>query len=101
MLTALKEVEEALTAYTAELRRNAALRDAERQANRAYQLAEIQLQNGAIGFPDLLQDERILLQAENDLASSNQLLASDQVTVFKTLGGGWQTAPAVKPPKAP
>ncbi len=101
VLTALKEVEEALTAYTAELRRNAALRDAERQANRAYQLAEIQLQNGAIGFPDLLQDERILLQAENDLASSNQLLASDQVTVFKTLGGGWQTAPAVKPPKAP
>ncbi len=101
VLTALKEVEEALTAYTAELRRNAALRDAERQANRAYQLAEIQLQNGAIGFPDLLQDERILLQAENDLASSNQLLASDQVTVFKTLGGGWQTAPAVIPAKAP
>ena len=100
LLTALKEVEEALTAYSAELRRNAALRDADAQAQRGYQLAQVQLQNGAIGFPDLLQDERALLQAEADLAASNQVLVSDQVTVFKTLGGGWETAPPVIPPRA-
>jgi len=101
VLTALKDVEEGLSTYVAELRRNAALRDAQAQAQRAYQLAQVQQLNGAIGFPDLLQDEKALLQAENDLASSNQLLASDQVTVFKTLGGGWEAAPPVTPPKAP
>ena len=101
VLTALKEVEEALTAYAAELRRNAALRDARTQAQRAYNLAQIQLQNGAIGFPDLLQDEKALLQTQSDLAASDQLLVSDQVTVFKTLGGGWETAPPAIPPKAP
>jgi NodT family efflux transporter outer membrane factor (OMF) lipoprotein len=101
VLTALKEVEEALTAYAAELRRNAALADARTQARRAYDLAQVQLQNGAIGFPDLLQDEKSLLQTQSDLAASDQLLVSDQVTVFKTLGGGWETAPPVTPPKAP
>jgi NodT family efflux transporter outer membrane factor (OMF) lipoprotein len=101
VLTALKEVEEALTAYAAELHRNADLKQARDQASRAYQLAQVQLQNGSIGFPDLLVDERTLLQAESDLASSDQLLISDQVTVFKTLGGGWEGAPQVIPPKAP
>ena len=101
VLTALKEVEEALTGYAAELGRNAALRDARDQSRRVYQLAEVQMQNGAIGFPDLLQDERVLLQTESQLAASDQLLVSDQVTVFKTLGGGWETAPPVVPPKAP
>ncbi len=101
VLTALKEVEEALTAYASELARNAALRDAREQSYRAYQLAQVQLQNGAIGFPDLLQDERTLMQAESDLAASDQAVVSDQVTVFKTLGGGWEAAPPVVPPKAP
>ena len=101
VLTALKEVEEALTAYASELRRNAALRSARDQSARAYQLAQVQMENGRIGFPDLLQDERVLLQAEGDLAASDQALVSDQVTVFKALGGGWETAPAVTPPKAP
>ena len=41
------------------------------------------------------------MQTESELAASDQLLVSDQVTVFKTLGGGWETAPPVTPPKAP
>ena len=101
VLTALKEVEEALTAYASELRRNAALRSARDQSTRAYQLARVQFTNGRISFPDLLQNERVQLQAEGDLAASDQTLVSDQVTVFKTLGGGWETAPVVTPPKAP
>ena len=101
VLNALKEVEEALTAYASELRRNAALKSARDQSARAYQLAQVQMENGRIGFPDLLQDERLLLQAEGDLAASDQALVSDQVTVFKALGGGWESAPPVTPPKAP
>lgn len=101
VLTALKEVEEALTAYAGELRRNAALSAARDENARAYQLAQVELQNGAIGFPDLLQDERNLVQSESDLAASDELLVSDQVSVFKSLGGGWEEAPKVAPPKAP
>ena len=101
VLDALKEVEQALTAYGSELQRHAALVLARDQSQRAYDLAQVQFQNGAISFPDLLQTERNFLQAQSDLASSDQLLVSDQVTVFKTLGGGWEQAPPVTPPKAP
>jgi NodT family efflux transporter outer membrane factor (OMF) lipoprotein len=97
VLNALKETEEALTAYDAELRTRAALSAARDDAQRAYQLAQVQLQNGAIGFPDLLQSERVYLEAQASLASADQLLVSDQITVFKSLGGGWSQAPAVNP----
>ncbi len=100
VLAALKEVEEALTTYDAELRRHAALQAARDDSARAFDLAQVQLQNGAIGYPDLLQTERTLIQAETELAASDQSLVSDQVTVFKTLGGGWESAPQVQPPKA-
>ncbi|HWE46326.1 MAG TPA: efflux transporter outer membrane subunit [Caulobacteraceae bacterium] len=97
VLTALKEVEQALTTYNAELKRNAALRSARDQSETAARLAKVQLDNGAISFPDYLQTERLLVQAEAELASSDQLVVEDQLAVFKTLGGGWEQAPVVKP----
>ena len=97
VLTALKEVEQALTTYNAELKRNAALKAARDESNQAATLAKVQLDNGAISFPDYLQTERLLVQAEADLAQSDQMVIEDQLAVFKTLGGGWEQAPEVKP----
>jgi NodT family efflux transporter outer membrane factor (OMF) lipoprotein len=101
VLTALKEVEQALTTYNSELKRNAALSSARAQAQRAADLAKVQLDQGAISFPDYLQTERILVQAESDLAVSDQAVIDDQMTVFKTLGGGWEQAPPVAPLSIP
>ena len=98
VLQALKEVEQALTTYNGELQRRAALAGARDQSATAYKLAQIQFQDGAIGFPDLLQSERSLVIAENQLAASDQALVDDQVAVFKALGGGWEQAPAVTLP---
>jgi NodT family efflux transporter outer membrane factor (OMF) lipoprotein len=101
VLNALKETEQALTTYGAELQRHGAL-IAERDDNqRAFALAQIQLQRGSISFPDLLQTERNLESAEADLAASDQALIDDQVAVFQSLGGGWESAPPVVPAKAP
>ena len=96
-LTALKEVEQALTTYNAELKRNAALRSARDNSQKAAALAKVQLDNGAISFPDYLQTERLFVQTEADLAQSDQLVIEDQLAVFKTLGGGWEQAPELKP----
>jgi outer membrane protein TolC len=101
VLTALKETEQALTAYNAELGRHAALVANRDDNQRAYDLAELQLQHGAIGFPDVLTTERNLIAAEAELAASDQALVDDHVAVFQALGGGWQDAPAVVPPRAP
>jgi multidrug efflux system outer membrane protein len=101
VLTALKETEQALTAYDAELARHGALTANRDDNQRAFDLAQIQLRSGSISFPDLLQTERNLAQAEADLAASDQALIDDQVAVFQALGGGWENAPPVVAPRAP
>jgi NodT family efflux transporter outer membrane factor (OMF) lipoprotein len=90
MLTALKEAEQALTTYGAELNRNAALVRARDASRRAYDLVQLRYRTGSISQLDLITAEQTLIQAEQALAQSNQLVAEDQVTVFKALGGGWR-----------
>jgi NodT family efflux transporter outer membrane factor (OMF) lipoprotein len=101
VLNALKETEQALTTYDAELARHSALSANRDDNQRAFDLAQIQLQRGSISFPDLLVTERNLDDAKAQLAASDQALIEDQVAVFQALGGGWQDAPPVLPPKAP
>ena len=57
---------------------------------RAFDLAQVQLQRGAISFPDLLTTQRNLEEAKAQLAAADQALVDDQVAVFQSLGGGWQ-----------
>jgi len=97
ILTALQDTENALTAYATELDRNDALREARDQAHIAFGLADEGFRLGHISYLDLLTTESDLVNAEATLAASDQALASDQVTVFKALGGGWRQAPAVVP----
>ena len=97
VLQALQDTEEALTAYGAELDRNAALVTARDQSLIAFKLAQVQYTNGSISYLDVLTAETNLVDSNSSLAQSDQALASDQVTVFKALGGGWEQAPAIEP----
>ena len=97
VLQALQDTEEALTNYGGELQRNAALAGARDQSRTALNLAQVRYQDGSASFLDLITAETDLVNAEASLSNSSQLLASDQVTVFKALGGGWEQAPAVTP----
>ncbi|MFM0648119.1 efflux transporter outer membrane subunit [Paraburkholderia bryophila] len=90
VLTALKESEQALTFYGAQWTRQHALQDARANDARAFHLAELNYQAGALDFLDVLDAERTLVAADAALAASAENLASDQVAVFKALGGGWQ-----------
>jgi NodT family efflux transporter outer membrane factor (OMF) lipoprotein len=99
VVQALKETEQALTTYAAELDRHAALSAARDRANEALRLANVQYQAGTASFLDLLTTETTVVVADQQLAASDQALSSDQVAVFQALGGGWQDAPAVVAPK--
>ena len=101
VLQALKEAEQALTSYNAELARHGALAAADRQAAEAFRLAKVQYDAGSASFLDLLTAQAAYIQAEQALAGSDLSLAQDQVAVFKALGGGWENAPPVAPPPAP
>lgn len=94
VLTALKEVEQALSFYATEGERNQRLQEAVDHATTAYRLADQRYRAGSIAFLDLLDAQRQLLEARMALANSSQLLGSRRVDLFKALGGGWQeTAP--------
>jgi NodT family efflux transporter outer membrane factor (OMF) lipoprotein len=97
VLQALQDVEEALTAYGSELDRNAALAMARDQSQKAFDLAQTRYRLGRVSYLDLLTAETDLVNVNASLAASDQALASDQVTVFKTLGGGWEQAPEAEP----
>lgn len=95
VLTALKEVEQALAFYAAESRRNAELGQAASHAEAAYRLADQRYRAGSIAFLELLDTQRALLDARSARAASDQELGSRRIDLFKALGGGWQAAPAV------
>lgn len=92
MLTALKEAEQALAVYGAELNHNAALTRARDASQTAYTLVQQRFRAGSINQLDLITAEQTLIQAEQALAQSDQSLSEDQVAVFKALGGGWKDA---------
>ncbi len=98
VLQALQDTEEAITNYGAELDRHASLVTSRDQSQIAFKLAQIQYQGGTSSFLDVLTAETNLVSANAALAASDEAVASDQVTVFKTLGGGWEQAPDVRPP---
>lgn len=93
VLQALKETEQALTGYGAELERRQALAEAQERAHRAFEMARDQISAGAISNLDLLTSEQSLVVADQAVAASDAALAQDQIAVFKALGGGWRTSP--------
>ncbi len=93
VLSALQDIEQALSAYASELDHHSALAAAEVQSQTAFNLAQVRYRNGSASYLDLLSAEETLLNAETALAASDEAVTSDQISVFKALGGGWQGAP--------
>jgi NodT family efflux transporter outer membrane factor (OMF) lipoprotein len=89
-LTALQETETALSAYGRELDRRTALRRARDESAEAVRLARLRQGAGLDSFLTVLDAERTLAGLEAQLAQSEALVASNQITLFKALGGGWE-----------
>ena len=92
VLDALKDVENALTAYAQEQKRRQALTDAAAAAREAVKLARDEYQSGLIAFSDVLESERSLLTYEDSLASSEGEVTTNLISLYKALGGGWESA---------
>jgi len=88
VLRAWHEIDDALTGYGAERRRNAGLRERLRTCRDAYELAQARHAGGLTDFLVELDARRTLLQAETDLAQSDSRLRIGLVAVYKAIGGG-------------
>ena len=101
VLSALQETETALANYAGERDRNEALRAARDQSAEATRIVRLRYSAGAQSFIDVLDAERTLSTAEAELAASDAQLVTNQIAVFKALGGGWEVAPEPAPVAMP
>ena len=90
VLQALKETEQALALYRAELDHRQALSEAQNRAQTAFDIAHGQFIAGAVSDLDLLTSEQQLIATDAAVAASDAALVQDQISVFKALGGGWR-----------
>lgn len=98
VLKAWQEVDDGLNGYNAERKRNAQLREKERSAREARDLAQARYAGGLTDYLGSLDAQRTLLQAQRDLAQSDGLLRERLVAVYKSVGGG-SLAEGAAPPK--
>ena len=96
VLGALADVENALVAYANEQVRQGALAEAVAANRRALELANNLYTKGLGDFLNVLDAERSLDQTADQLADSERAVASNLVTLYKALGGGWEVETKTK-----
>jgi len=89
ILTALEEVENALSAHGRELRRQDALRTSVAANRRALELATDRYASGLENFLSVLDAQRSVYAAEDQLVQSERNVAVALIAIYKALGGGW------------
>ena len=91
VLSAWHDVDNALTAYGAEQRRHDQLARSVQAGQRALQLAQEQYRGGLETFLNVLDAQRSLLSAQQQLANSTATQSGNLVQLYTALGGGWET----------
>jgi outer membrane protein, multidrug efflux system len=91
VLSALKEVENALVAYAEELKHRQTLTAAVSAADDAAKLSQIKYEAGLTDFMNVLDAQRSLLSYRDELVQSEGAVVSDLVRLYKALGGGWNS----------
>lgn len=89
ILTALSEVENALSAITQRAERQASLAKAAVAATDYATLARQRYDAGDVDFTTVLDAQRTQIDVESSLVSSQAAVLSAHVQLYKALGGGW------------
>lgn len=93
VVSAFADVEDALAAIEQEGAREQADRAVVDTAQRAYDIAQAQLYSGTIDILTVLNTQRSLFQAKDELAQARLSHAEAVVGLFRALGGGWESPP--------
>jgi outer membrane protein, multidrug efflux system len=102
VLTALKDVEDALVALQGDRERLAHLQLAAEAAGNASLLARQRYSSGLVDFQTVLDTQRSQLTTQESVANAIADLGADHVRLYKALGGGWRpdVADAISSPTA-
>ena len=97
VLTALKEVEDALVALRGNRERLLHLQEAASAATNAALLARQRFSSGLVDFQVVLETGRTALNTQDSLAATSADVSADHVRLYKALGGGWEPDNDVPP----
>jgi NodT family efflux transporter outer membrane factor (OMF) lipoprotein len=89
VLSAFKDVDDALTGYAAEQRRRDQLYTSVQASRRALEIANKRYLRGISNYLDVLTAQKTLLTNEVQLADSTATVTTNLVALYKALGGGW------------
>jgi multidrug efflux system outer membrane protein len=96
VLTAFKEVEDALIAVQKSGEQRLAQEQQVAALQSAFRLADLRYQGGRASYLDVLTAQRSLFDAEISLARTRNTQLTSVVQLYKALGGGWQNGPDPK-----
>jgi NodT family efflux transporter outer membrane factor (OMF) lipoprotein len=92
VLNALREVEDGLVAYRTDRAARDRLLEEVKSAEITLSLARARYTNGVADFIQVLDSERTLITARQQLVQTDVTLTNDVVALYRALGGGWQDA---------
>jgi outer membrane protein, multidrug efflux system len=99
VLTALKEVDDALSNFAHDQERVVRLERSAATAASAEQLAREQYEGGLVDFSRVLSAEGMHLRANEELIQGKAAISQDWVALYKALGGGWRGEDLPEPGK--
>jgi multidrug efflux system outer membrane protein len=98
ILNAFREVADLLVAIQTRTEQRDRQREQVKAAQTALELAQIRYREGLVNYLDVLDAQRTLLDAETRLVQTERARLTDMVSLFKGLGGGWDSStPAGQP----
>lgn len=97
LLTALKDVEDAMASWRNNQLRIDHLAQAASAAEAAALLSTQRYTSGLVDFQTVLQTQRTQLATQDSLTSARADLSADYVRLVKAVGGSWQTTPSAVP----
>ncbi|MBK6998709.1 MAG: efflux transporter outer membrane subunit [Rhodoferax sp.] len=92
MLTALREVEDAMVALRSDQEHLMQLQRVAVAAGNAATMARQRYASGLVDFQIVLETQRSLLATQDNQALANANVSTDQVSLYNALGGGWRPA---------
>ncbi len=91
VLQAVADTQSALTRYGKEWQTEKQLKAAEKTREEAFRIAKLRYEAGEENFLVILDAERSLITAQDELIQSETRLRTNLTQLYKTLGGGWET----------
>ena len=91
VLEAAREVENGLVGFIRTQQQEKFLVDAAQSADRATQIALLQYKEGLTDYTRVLNTQQLLVAQQDNLASSRGDIIRYLISVYKSLGGGWES----------